>query len=227
MTDPQGPLRVGHVEREGAIAELQRAAADGKLSPDELEERTALARAARTYADLDALLADLRAPGPVPPTPSVTLQQVEAYPPPAYPNPGYPNASMPAGPPGFSPHDPMIVNAGFTGAKKTGSWDVPPFLQVQALADTVRLDCLQARATSEVIDLEVLPGAGTVLIVVPEGWAVQADRLGKTWGSVNSKVPSQPAWGNPLIVARGSVGLGSFKARGANWFDRRRLGQDR
>ena len=60
MTEPQGPLRAGHAEREGAIAELQRAAADGKLAPDELDERTSLARLARTYADLDVLLADLR-----------------------------------------------------------------------------------------------------------------------------------------------------------------------
>ena len=222
MTEPQGPLRAGHAEREGAIAELQRAAADGKLAPDELDERTSLARLARTYADLDVLLADLRPPVPMPPTASVTLQQVEGYPPPAYPMP-----SAPPGPPGYSPRDPLVINAGFTGAKRTGSWEVPPFLQVQALADTVRLDCLEATARSEVIDLEVLGGAGTVLIVVPEGWAVQVDRLGKTWGSISSKVSSQPAWGNPLIVVRGSVGLASFKARGANWFDRRRLGQDR
>jgi len=66
-----------------------------------------------------------------------------------------------------------------------------------------------------------------VVLVVPEGWGVQVDRLGKTWGSISSKVPGHAAWGNPLIVARGSIGLGSFKARGANWVDRRRLGQDR
>ncbi|MFT3861360.1 hypothetical protein [Micropruina sp.] len=104
---------------------------------------------------------------------------------------------------------------------------MPPFLQVQGLADNVRLDCLQARSSSEVIDLEVLPGVGTVLVIVPEGWGVQCDRLGRTWGAVSCTVPSQASWGNPLIVARGSVGLGKFKARGANWFDRRRLGQVR
>ena len=217
MSDPHEQLRVGNAERSAAVAELQQAAVDGKMTPDELTERSALAQAARTYADLDALLGDLR-----PPAPPVQLQPVQSY-----PVTGYRGSSDPTAPPGWSPHDPLLINAGFTGAKRTGEWQVPPFLQVQALADTVRLDCLQATTTSELIDLEVLPGAGAVVLVVPEGWAVQVDRLGKTWGSVSSKVPSRAAWGNPLIVVRGSVGLGSFKARGANWLDRRRLGQDR
>lgn len=218
MTDGQGQLRIGHAERGSAIAELRRATVDGKLTEDELAERIALAGAARTYADLDAVLADLRPPEEAP---AVRLQQVESYPVAPYPAPA------PSGPPGFSPTDPLLVNAGFTGAKKAGPWQIPPFLRVQALADTVRLDCLQASTVSEVIDLEVIPGAGTVVLVVPEGWGVQVDRLGKTWGSISVKVPAQASWGNPLIVVRGSVGLGTFKARGANWFDRRRLGQDR
>ena len=56
MSDPHGQLRVGNAERSAAVAELQQAAVDGKLTPDELTERSALAQAARTYADLDALL---------------------------------------------------------------------------------------------------------------------------------------------------------------------------
>ncbi len=218
MSDPHGQLRVGHAERDAAVDELQRATADGKLTPDELVQRTAAAREARTYADLDVVLADLRPPAGSP----VPLQQVESY-------PAAPFAAPvgPSGPPGYSLTDPLVVNAGFSGVKKVGQWQIPPFLRVQALADTVRLDCLEATAHSELIDLEVLPGAGTVVLVVPEGWGVQVDRLGKTWGSISSKVPGHAAWGNPLIVARGSIGLGSFKARGANWVDRRRLGQDR
>ncbi len=222
MSESNAHLRAGNAERDAAVAELQRAAQDGKLTPDELADRAATAAAARTYGDLDALLADLRPPADAAP---VRLQQVEAYP----PAPMYQRTPTPPGTarPGFSLADPLILNAGFSGTKRTGPWEVPPFLRVQALADTVRLDCLQATAGSEVIDLEVLPGAATVLVIVPEGWGVQCDRLGKTWGTITSKVPSQAAWGNPLIVARGSVGLGTFKARGANWFDRRRLGQDR
>ena len=128
MSDPHGQLRVGNAERSAAVAELQQAAVDGKLTPDELTERSALAQAARTYADLDALLGDLR-----PPAPPVQLQPVQSY-----PVTGYRGSSDPTAPPGWSPHDPLLINAGFTGAKRTGPWEVPPFLQVQALADLHR-----------------------------------------------------------------------------------------
>lgn len=219
MTEPN-QLRVGHTERNNAVAALQRAAAEGKLTAEELQQRTAAAQAARVYADLDVLLADLQ-PTAGPSAQPVPLPRVEQYPvAPTGPR------QLPSGPPGYIPGDPLIINAGFTGAKRTGPWQLPPFVRVQALADTVRLDCLQATTQAEVIDLEVLPGAGTVLLVVPSGWGVRVDRLGKNWGSITTKVPEQPAWGHPLIAVRGSIGLGSFKARGANWFDRRRLGQE-
>lgn len=222
MTEGNPHLRVGNAERDAAVDELRRAAADGKLDADELAQRTEAASRARTYADLDALLADLR-----PPALGVELRhvEVESYPIPAPAPPGRP--AIPPGPPGYSLADPLVLSAGFSAAKRNGRWQVPPFLRVQAFADTVRLDCLEATPVSDLIDLEVLPGGGSIVVVVPQGWGVQCDRLGKGWGSVNSKVPSQPSWGYPLIVARGSVGLGTFKARGANWFDRRRLGQDR
>lgn len=225
MTDPYGHLRVGNLERDQAIADLQRAAADGKLQPDELQERIEAAGRARTRADLAALLGDLK---PVQPSvaaagPTVRLQQVEAYPGVQQGMPAVPTAA----PAGFHPDDPLILNAGFTGAARGGDWQIPPFLRAQALADNVRLDCLQAIASTDVIDLEVLPGAGNVVLILPEGWGVRYDRLKKSWGNIRVKVPASPEWGRPLIVARGSIGMGTFKARHANRFERRRLGEYR
>lgn len=61
-------LRIGDVERDGAIAALARHFADGRLSQDEHEERTARALKARTGADLRVLFADLpRLDPPAPP----------------------------------------------------------------------------------------------------------------------------------------------------------------
>lgn len=157
------------------MAELRRAATEGKLS-EELAERIEAARA-RTYGDLDDLLDDLRPPA----KPPVPLQHVEPYPtrpevPPPVPGPYLPSPppSGPAGRRGTSLADPLILSAGFSGAKRTGLWEVPPFLRVQAIADNVRLDCLQATSASQLIDLRVLPGAATVVVVVPEGGASSA-----------------------------------------------------
>jgi hypothetical protein len=52
-------LRVSDSERDEAVTLLRDHAAEGRLSPEELDERVERALAARTGADLDAVLADL------------------------------------------------------------------------------------------------------------------------------------------------------------------------
>jgi hypothetical protein len=63
--DPAGAgrdrFRAGHADRERAIEALKTAFVDGRLTKDELAARTGRALAARTYADLAALTADLPA----------------------------------------------------------------------------------------------------------------------------------------------------------------------
>ena len=69
-TGPQDPagagrdrLRAGHADREQVIGTLKDAFVHGRLTKDELDARTGQALAARTYADLAALTADIP-PGP-------------------------------------------------------------------------------------------------------------------------------------------------------------------
>ena len=75
MAGQQGPaaaghdrLRAGHGDREQVIETLKDAFADGRLARDEFDARVGRALAARTYADLAALTADIpaaaRLPGP-------------------------------------------------------------------------------------------------------------------------------------------------------------------
>jgi Domain of unknown function (DUF1707) len=62
-------LRVADADRERVAERLRRAAGEGRLAPEELEERLEAAFAARTQADLAPLVADLPgepAPGPRP-----------------------------------------------------------------------------------------------------------------------------------------------------------------
>src|SRR4051794_19783737 len=71
MPDPQ--LRAADTDREAVAAALGRALSDGRLTVDEYEERLAKAYAARTYADLDPLTADLPRAGTTrPPAPAPT-----------------------------------------------------------------------------------------------------------------------------------------------------------
>ena len=198
--------RIGDADREQALAELRRATEDGRLTAEELEERSARAREARTATTLEAVLADLR-PGTGVSVPTTSQARALAA-----------LADV-----GYRPEAPLSLTAVFASAKRAGHWVVPPYLRAQGVMDTVRLDCMQARAGAEVIDLEVQPGLGTIVLVLPEGWAVNADRLEKGWGTVKVKVPGMPAPGCPLFVVHGSLGMGTFKARPANRFELWRL----
>lgn len=59
-------LRVSDAEREEVATLLRDHAAEGRLTPEELDERLELAFAARTRADLDALMTDLPQKPPAP-----------------------------------------------------------------------------------------------------------------------------------------------------------------
>jgi len=76
----QGRFRASHADREQVVGALQAAFVQGRLTPDELDERVGEALAARTYADLAALTADLpvgpdRASVPVPAPPQAPVRR--------------------------------------------------------------------------------------------------------------------------------------------------------
>ena len=192
---PGGHVRVGHAEREAVAAILQEAAADGRIGMEELDGRLEIALQAKTYADLEPLVADLSADLPWRSTPRA-LAPVQGPP-----------------PPGYSREDPLRLDGGMSSEKRDGVWVVPPFLRISSGMGSVKLNCLQATAAAPVIEVEVIAGAGSVVIILPDGWAANDDRLGKTMGSKTIKVPRTPAPGQPLLVLYGGVGLGSFKVR--------------
>jgi len=170
---------------------------------EELDERLERALLARTYAELDALFEDLQAaPVTGPPAPAVG---------------SHPQL------PGYSAEDPLLLSGGLSTDSRTGPWDVPPFIRIEGGAGTVRLNCLQARAQAPVIDIEIVGSMGTIVIVTPEDWAANTDRLSRSWGSVACKIASTPAAGKPLLLLHGSVGMGSVSIRHANRFDLRKL----
>jgi hypothetical protein len=60
-SSPPG-LRASDADREAVVDRLHRAASEGRLDPDELEERIASAYAAKYCTDLDVLVADVTPP---------------------------------------------------------------------------------------------------------------------------------------------------------------------
>jgi TM2 domain-containing membrane protein YozV len=91
MSTP-GPVRIGNLEREAAVRELGEHFAEGRLDPEEYEQRASAAYAARTNDDLAPLFADLPRPDAqptvaAPPFPVHPSGPFTPYPVP--PGPGY------------------------------------------------------------------------------------------------------------------------------------------
>jgi Domain of unknown function (DUF1707) len=199
---PAGNIRIGYRERDAVAAVLQEAAGDGRLTMAELDERLDAALQAKTYADLDLLVADLSVE-----LPSHALSS------------GRPQAQRPPAA-GYSREDPLRLDAGMGSEKRRGVWTVPPFILIKQGMSSVELNCLEATPAAQLIEIQVIGGVGSVVLVLPDGWAADADRLSK--GSKSVKVPREPAPGKPLLVIYGSLGLGSFKVRPPNRHDKRR-----
>lgn len=180
-------------EREAAIGELRRAAEEARLDPRVLDARIALVRAATSSTDVQAALHGLDGPPPTVHRGSSVRQ---------------------AGAPGHDPSDPLRLSGGISSLRRDGRWELPPYVRVHALVGSIKLDCLDAVTFSDVIDMEVVPGAASVRLIVPQDWGVVADRLGRGVGSVKVQVSSQPDPGAPLVVVRGNIGAGSFKVTG-------------
>lgn len=199
-----GGLRVGHGEREHVVQVLMQQYAEGRLTSGELDDRSTRARAARTVADLDALVADL----PVPP-PSRHLQRI--------------SASEDLARMGTDPDHRQVLAGGVSSYVRRGVWTVPAYLHLSPGVSTVKLDFQQAICHHRVVDIVVSAGVGTVVLVLPDGWAANTDQVAKGIGTVSNKVDTVPRPGKPLLVIKGSSVAGSVRVRYANRMDRHML----
>lgn len=121
---------------------------------------------------------------------------------------------------GFSADDPLRIAANFSSESRTGRWTVPPFVVAAPNMSNIKLDLRDAVPQAEVIHLSVEGVAGSLALVVPPGWAVDSDRLGKGLGTVRNRIGPVPLAGYPVIVVTGTVGLGTFVARGERFYER-------
>ncbi|MGA8046988.1 MAG: DUF1707 domain-containing protein [Dermatophilaceae bacterium] len=223
LDDPARPLE--DADRRAAISRLRRAAEDGRLDPHDLDERVARVNRARLVGELNQAFAG------VPPEPSgaqtVWPTGQMAHPPsgPATPSSSLPGPSLPMPslpvPAGYRPDDRLSLSAAMSDEKRRGRWVLPPYIRAHAGLSNVKLDCRQAEAAAPVIDVEVGIGMGNVVFVLPPGWAVNAERLGKGIGTIKVRVPSVAAPGCPTIVLHGQLGAGTLVAREENWVERR------
>ena len=175
-------LRASDAEREQVVDALRDHAAQGRLSTDELEERTGAAYAATTRGELVALRRDLpdeALPAPRPPAPRPPEVVGER------------------------------IGAVLSSSEQSGHWLVPEHMQVKAILGDCKLDLRQAEVPAEVtIDVKVR--LGDVTIYVPPGARVELTGRA-VLGDKKVRGQAGAAPGGPLVRIHADVILGDLK----------------
>jgi len=132
--------RASDAEREAVVARLRHAAAEGRLTVDELDERIDAAYAAKTRAELEPLTADL-------PPASATAA-----------------APVGAGPPARAGSSLVLGILG--GGDRKGRWRVPPRMTVVNVMGGADLDLREAVLDAPEVEITVwsLLGGSTILV---------------------------------------------------------------
>ncbi len=175
-----GQLRVSDADRHRVAELLREAAGEGRLDLDELDERLAAAYAAKTYADLVPITADL---------------------------PAHPQAAPPAAARSHLPatvtHDSSLAIMSET--KRVGQWLVPAEHRAAAFMGGVKLDLREATfaAPETVIVANAVMGAVDVVVdpythVVVEGVGIMGE-----FSQARDKVPAQITPDSPVVRVKG------------------------
>jgi hypothetical protein len=153
--------RASDADREAVAEVLRRAAGDGRLTLDELQERLDSTYAAKTYGDLEPIVSDL--PVGLPPTvrhsapvprPAGTVDRI-----------------------GGAPTSQSAV-AIFGAAERKGLWVVPEGFTAFALLGGIDLDLREARFQSREVRLQLTAVFGGIDVVVPEDVEVHVEGVG-------------------------------------------------
>jgi len=197
MTDQPVPadprqMRAADTDRDQTAELLRRAAAEGRISFDELDERIGRAYAAKTFADLEALTRDLPGPGVRAPAPAT---------------PRYQPAEVPAGTPA-----PSFSVAILSGAQRAGPWLVPPSYTAVAVLGGVELDLRHARFTAAEVTIRAFALMGGVSITVPEDMDVDVSGIG-FMGGFDHRASGPGAPGAPRLRVVGFAMMGGVDVR--------------
>lgn len=196
-------VRVGHADRDRVIEILNSAAAEGRLTIEELESRIETASAARFESELDALIADLPAGQRAPATPP---------------------ALVPTGRNGvLVPQGALVLHAGWSNIIRAGRWNVPEWIDVSPSWAAVVLNFLDAvPPPGGEVNIHLRGSWGSLIVILPEGWAINRDALttASAWSDSKFEAPTIREPGKPLVRLSGDAREGRVRVRRERWWDK-------
>ena len=173
MADPD--LRASDDDRERTADQLRQAAAQGRITVDELEERLQSAYAARTQGELAPIVADL---------PAAPERRVSRLP-------------VRRGEGGTR----WLVSI-MGGHDRTGHWRIAPRLTIINVMGGSDLDLHEAELADDEVVITVFSLMGGGDIRVPEGLNVEVSQFAFMGGNSVKLGPSHPDPGGPVVRIR-------------------------
>lgn len=201
--DPSGPdlpgsgsagptgMRASDSDRDRVAEVLREAAAEGRLSLDELDERLDVLYKTKTYAELEPITADLPSAGTAA-APAPAARSSAAYPPDRYG--GHPSGS--------------VAVAVMSGFSRKGSWVAPKEMTAVAIMGGGEIDLREARFAEPTITIHAITIMGGIQITVPEDAHVQVNGFGLMGAFDDSRAYGEGAPGGPRIIVNGFALMG-------------------
>ena len=184
-------LRISDADRHQVSEVLRQAAGEGRIDLDELEERLEATFAAKTYADLVPITADL------------PLQAAR------------PAAVRPQTP--VTPAGPSYQNsvAIMSETKRVGPWQVSDGHTAFALMGSVTLDLREARFAAREITVNASAVMGEVRVVVNASTIVVVDGTGimGEFKEQRARVEPELTPGSPVVRVKGLALMGSVNVQ--------------
>lgn len=190
--------RASDMDRHNVAERLRAAAGDGRLSIDELEQRLESAYGAKTYAELEPLLADLpgegRSVAQVPTRAMGSSQEAAAV------------QRMRVG--GRATTGMAI--AIFGGAERKGPWTVPKSFQSLAIFGGIELDLREAFLEDNEVTIYATAVFGGIEITVPDGVDVRTSGAG-IFGGYDGLNDAGTVPGSPILHIKGAAIFGGVE----------------
>lgn len=177
-----GGMRASDADRERVAEALREAAAEGRLDLEELDQRLDQVFAAKTYAELAPITADIPTPGTTPRAPATG--RAESF--------GMERHA------GASGNLAVGIMGGFV---RRGEWDVPPEMTAVAIMGGGEIDLRHARFTPDGVTIHAVAIMGGIQITVPEDADVHVNGIGIMGGFDHTAAGGGP--GGPRITING------------------------
>jgi hypothetical protein len=182
-------MRASDADRERVARILHDAMAEGRLTVTELEERLDALYAAKTFADLEPLTADLPVPAPGP----LAVAQPR----------------MPAAPEeriGGVPSSSTAI-AVMSGSERKGPWVAPRQFTAVAVMGGVVIDLTKARFAEREVTITCFAMMAGIDVIVPEDVHVRVNGVGLL-GAFEDRSHAQPAPDAPVVRINGLALMG-------------------